>query len=105
MWEDRKGFPHFTSAVNDLGGIKRFKYIIGSFNSEKMKIGLTWDGYFDECLPIRSIEKIVSANCSKVLNHKAIRKVTIDYDKLKFRSKEWENMGSHEGRVLNHLGQ
>ena len=28
MWDDRIGFPHFTIAIADLGGIDKFKHIL-----------------------------------------------------------------------------
>ena len=93
LWQDKIGFPYFQVAVDNLGGISKFKHIINCLKSPKMKTDLSWDNYFDECPSVRQIEKVISENCSEVLNHVEIRNSTIDNDKLRFHSKQWETHG------------
>ena len=70
MWDDREGFPHFSTAIESLGSIDKFKHIIGCLKSPKIQTGLTWDTYLDECVQVGQREKIVYRKCAEDLNQK-----------------------------------
>lgn len=104
MWEDKAGFPHFTLAIKNLGGIDKFIYMIGCLKSHKVQNDLSWDNYFDECHLISELEKFMEKNCSEIINHHSIRNVTIDDDKLRFRSNNWETLGYTRRKGIKPFG-
>ena len=67
-------------------------------------VSLTWDNYFDECPHVRELEKIMARNCGSLLNHKSIRNCTIDDEKWRFRSKEWEKLGYTRRKGVKSFG-
>ena len=65
--ENQYLFSGFSSALQALGGVSRFKEIIALFASPKKKMGTTWDAYFSMVPDIRKLVRIVSENCSAIV--------------------------------------
>ena len=97
-------FPKFDQAINNIGGIQKFRHIICCLRSPKKHLGSTWDNYFDECQFVRDLERSLSLNSSDMINHKSIRNLTIDDDKLRFRSKLWKSYGFSQRKGIKSFG-
>ena len=72
--------------------------------STKYHYGISWDNYFDECTSIRELERAVSNSSVSLINHTSARNVTIDDDKLRFRSKKWKQLGFTQSKRPKSFG-
>ena len=97
-------YPKFADAITTIGGIHKFRHILLCLRSPKKHLGSTWDNYFDECQFVRDLERSLSLNSSDMVNHKSIRNMTIDDDKLRFRSKLWKNCGFSQRKGIKSFG-
>jgi hypothetical protein len=90
-------FPIFDEAIEKCGGVQKFRYIINQLQSPKPVLGISWNNYFKECNAIRRMEKVVSDNCSRVVNDETMRSLTIDDHKFRFVQKNgtrrWGSLG------------
>ena len=93
LWSFKSHYPLFEKAIIVMGGINKFQHILRCLKSPKKHYGETWDNYFDRCSIKREMEQVVSKNCSSLINHKSMRNLTIDDDKLRHRSKLWKQLG------------
>ena len=70
----------------------------------KKHFGDSWDGHYDKSGLIEEIEKLLSKTSSTLINHKSIRDVLIDDDKLRFCSRLWNEVGYPRKKGLESFG-
>ena len=86
-------YPHINMLFKKMGGSLGFSKVSTSFKVIKESTAATWKGHYDEVAHIKEMQDMISRVNAEVTFPEGLRDSTIDDDKMKNRSKDWDTLG------------